>query len=68
MKLSRSAKDRLYLATQTLLYTIIGGAVWLLAGRYVLPETEWFLCFMGYPAVIGGFFGGVLYLYYHEFA
>ncbi|MCR4997965.1 MAG: hypothetical protein K6A61_11785 [Butyrivibrio sp.] len=46
----------------------IGAGLWLLFGRLFFPEIEWLFCFMGYSAIFIGFFGGILYLYNHEFA
>jgi hypothetical protein len=46
----------------------IGGGLWFLFGRILFPGIEWLLCFIGYPAILVGFFGGILYLYKHEFA
>ncbi len=46
----------------------IGVGLWLLFGRIIFPGIEWLLCFMGYPAIFIGLFGGVIYLYNHEFA
>ena len=36
----------------------------LLACKIVVP---WLFCFIGYPAVFMGLFGGGIYLYNHEF-
>ena len=47
---------------------LIGAGLWLLIGRIFLPGTEWLICFMGYPAIFIGFFGGVIYLCNHEFS
>lgn len=46
----------------------IGVGLWLLFGRIFFPGIEWLFCFMGYPAIFIGLFGGVIYLYNHEFA
>ncbi len=67
LKLQIVLKNILYLGLLVLLHGCIGGAVWGLIGRFFLPEIEWLICFVGYPAMFGGFFGGVLYLYNHEF-
>ncbi len=68
LRAGKSMKNRIYLMLLILINIIIGGAIWLLIGRLLLPGIEWLICFMGYPAVFIGFFGGVLYLYNHEFA
>lgn len=63
----KETKSGLFLTLLFFANAAIGGLIWLLLGRSVLPEGEWLFCFMGYPAVIIGFFGGILYLYNHEF-
>jgi len=68
MKLDTTMKNRLYLGLMILINIVIGGIVWLTVGRLIFPEINWLFCFMGYPAIFIGFFGGVLYLYNHEFA
>lgn len=68
MQVRKVVKNKLYLVTLIFLNIVIGGAIWLLLGRMLLPGIDWLLCFMGYPAIFVGFFGGILYLYNHEFA
>ena len=66
---SRSdVKTKIFLWIWVLANIGIGAGLWLLFGRLFLPEIEWIFCFMGYPAIFIGFFGGILYLYNHEFA
>lgn len=66
---SRSdVKTKIFLWIWVLANIGIGAGIWLLFGRLFLPEIEWLFCFMGYPAIFIGFFGGILYLYNHEFA
>lgn len=67
-KISKATKNKLYLGVLIAINVLIGGGAWLLLGRLILPEIDWLLCFMGYPAIFIGFFGGILYLYNHEFA
>ena len=67
-KISKATKNKLYLGVLIAINVLIGGGAWLLLGRLVLPGIDWLLCFMGYPAIFIGFFGGILYLYNHEFA
>ncbi|MGN0702075.1 MAG: hypothetical protein ACI4KL_02725 [Lentihominibacter sp.] len=62
-----SVKNRLFIMLMCILYGMAGGVVWLIIGRAFLPEVYWGLCFIGYPVVLGGLFGGILYLYNHEF-
>lgn len=67
-KISKATKNTLYLGVLIAINVLIGGGAWLLLGRLVLPGIDWLLCFMGYPAIFIGFFGGILYLYNYEFA
>ena len=68
MKIKKEIKIKLYLGVLIAINIVMGGVAWLLFGRLVLSGTDWLLCFMGYPAIFIGFFGGMLYLYNHEFA
>ena len=68
MKIKKEIKNKLCLGVLIVINIVMGGVAWLLFGRLVLPGTDWLLCFMGYPAIFIGFFGGILYLYIHEFA
>lgn len=68
LDVSKDAKARVFLWLLAVANILIGAGLWLLIGRIFLPGTEWLICFMGYPAIFIGFFGGILYLYNHEFA
>ena len=68
MKIKKEIKNKLYLGVLIAINIVMGGVAWLWFGRLVLPGIDWLLCFMGYPAIFIGFFGGILYLYNHEFA
>ena len=61
-------KTNLFLVLFILINMVLGACAWLLLGRLILPGTDWLLCFMGYPAVFVGLFGGVIYLYRNQFA
>lgn len=63
LKTGKMIKNKIYLALLVFVNIIIGGLLWLLLGRLVLPGIDWLLCFMGYPAMFIGFFGGILCLY-----
>jgi len=64
----KDAKARLFLWLLVFANILIGVILWLLIGRIFLPGIEWLICFMGYPAMFIGLFGGLIYLYNHEFA
>ena len=68
MKIKKEIKNKLYLGVLIAINIVMGGVAWLWFGRLVLPGIDWLLCFMGYPAIFIGFFGGILYLYNYEFA
>lgn len=61
-------KYNLFLLLFIIINLMLGACVWLLLGRLILPGTDWLLCFMGYPAIFVGLFGGVIYLYRNQFA
>ena len=61
-------KYNLFLLLFIIINLVLGACAWLLLGRLILPGTDWLLCFMGYPAVFVGLFGGVIYLYRNQFA
>lgn len=64
----KDTKNRLFLLIQILWSGVLGAIAWGVIGRLFLPGMDWLLCFIGYPAIFVGFFGGILYLYNHEFA
>ena len=64
----KDVKAKVFLWLLAVANILIGAGLWLLIGRIFLPGTEWLICFMGCPAIFIGFFGGILYLYNHEFA
>jgi len=63
LKTGKMIKNKIYLALLVFVNIILGGLLWLLLGRLILPGIDWLLCFMGYPAMFIGFFGGILCLY-----
>ena len=56
--INNSAKNKLFISLVSVLYGIAGGLIWLTVGKVFLPEIYWGLCFIGYPVVLGGVFGG----------
>ena len=64
----KDAKTRLFLWLLVVANILIGAGLWIWIGRIFLPGIEWLICFMGYPAMFIGLFGGLIYLYNHEFA
>ena len=68
LNVKKNHKNTMFIWISIILYGLIGGVVWGLIGRFILSEISWLLCFIGYPAVFLGMFGGVIYLYTHEFS
>lgn len=57
----------LFLALNSIFYALIGYVVWLIIGSQLFSNSwVWRLCFIGYPAILLGFLGGLLYIYSHE--
>lgn len=68
LDIKSNVKSILFLLLLVVVNLGIGVGLWLLFGRIIFPGIEWLFCFMGYPAIFIGLFGGVIYLYNHEFA
>ena len=67
LKIKKNHKIKIFIWLTTMLYGLTGGLIWGLIGRLILPEITWLFCFIGYPAVFIGLFGGGIYLNIHEF-
>lgn len=67
LKIKKIIKTELFFVLLILTNIVIGAITWLLIGRIFLPDIEWLFCFIGYPAISIGLFGGIFYLYKHEF-
>lgn len=65
--LKNLAKNRLFIFLCIVYTALFGALIWLLVGRFFLPGFIWLVCFMGYPAMLWGLFGGSLYLATHGF-
>ncbi len=62
--LKRKQKHRLFLALNVVCYGILGYILWLLLGeRIFVNRAEWLTSFIGYPAVLGGFLSGIMFLF-----
>lgn len=59
-------KRYLFLLCFSLICAATGLVFWLLAGRAIWFDVQWMLCFLGYPMVYIGFYGGYIYLAYHD--
>lgn len=66
--ISPAVKRFIFLAIMIVITAAIGGIIWGTIGQWLLPEILWLFVFMGYPAVLAGLFGGICYLWNHEFS
>ncbi len=64
---NKITKTELFFGLLIIANIVIGAVTWFLIGRIFLPGIDWLFCFIGYPAISIGLFGGVFYLYNHEF-
>ncbi|MGN0318412.1 MAG: hypothetical protein ACI4E1_10835 [Lachnospira sp.] len=62
----KRAKEKLFLFCTCALFALIGASIWFVAGQWVLRDFLWLLCFAGYPCVIIGFIGGIVFLWRKE--
>ena len=60
-----TVKTKLFLGLLLAMNIVMGAGIWLTVVRLFLPGVDWLICFMGYPAVFMGLFGGIFYLYNH---
>ena len=67
LHLTRECKIKLFLLFHTVICGLVGVLLWIPIHFYALNSAPWFFFFMGYPAVFIGVFGGIIYLYNHEF-
>lgn len=67
LKVKANVKNGVFVGGLTLGSAVFGAVVWLLAGRYYFQGVSWLCCFVGYPAVFVGIFGGTLYLYNNQY-
>ncbi len=64
MQVARKTKQRIFIAVNVVLYMLLGIAAWYLFGVKRFPGSiRWFLCFVGYPAVLFGFAGSIFALF-----
>ena len=68
LRIRKLIKNILFLNVLILINFIVGSVTWFIVGRFLLIGLTELVCFMGYPAVLLGFFGGVIYLYNNEMA
>lgn len=47
---------------------VVGALTWLAVGRFIFSGLPWLICFIGYPCIFIGFFGGILYIYQNKFS
>ena len=59
---NREKKQYVFILVNVLFFALIGLALWFVVGQFLLNGISWLICFIGYPAVFVGFFGGIIYL------
>lgn len=64
--LSTRKKTRIFLLCTTLFFSLTGLLVWFFLHFFVLATLSWAVCFMGYPGLFLGLWGGILFLYRQE--
>lgn len=65
--LYKSTKTHLFITLSMILYSSLGFICWLLIRHFFFNTKTWAICFIGYPGLVIGYIGGVLYLYNHCF-
>ena len=64
LNIDKKHKYRIFLLINSCIYALLGYIVWLIIGKnFFTNKEQWMLCFVGYPAVFGGFFMGMYVLY-----
>ncbi|RHV34749.1 hypothetical protein DXB54_05145 [Coprococcus sp. OM04-5BH] len=56
-------KEKIFLVCYMLFCAVVGALTWLAVGRFIFSGLPWLICFIGYPGIFIGFFGGILYIY-----
>lgn len=62
-KMSNRAKRRWFLFLNSIIFGLIGFAMWLVIRMFALSTIDWALCFTGYLAIFVGYIGGYIFLY-----
>lgn len=65
--MNKKAKTNCFILISCLMSALAGFFLWFLLGIILWGKIKYLLCFVGYPMVFVGFFGGIYYLYNHEF-
>lgn len=65
--LRKNTKSFLFVSYNFVVAAMVGVVVWMVLGKLLFPGVLWMLCFIGYPGIFAGFFGGIIYLYNNEF-
>lgn len=53
----------LFLVLNTIVWAVIGFAVWCIVRLAALDSIQWVICFMCYPAFFIGIVGGIIFLW-----
>lgn len=64
LSFERKIKHSLFLVTTIVIFALLGTLMWFLFGRRIFGDNiHWLICFIGYPALILGYFLAVLALF-----
>ena len=67
LNVDRKTKHRIYIAANTVLYTLLGLIVWFIIDEFITKNVhEWFACFVGYPSVLLGLCGSIFTLFKYD--
>jgi len=55
-------KRRVFLLLNCTLSGAAGLAIWLIVRCFALDSPDWMICFTGYPAMLYGYIGGLIFL------
>ncbi len=50
-----------FLLVNTVCFGFIGFCIWYILHFFCLDRLDWLICFIGYPAMVLGYFGGLFY-------
>ena len=63
---SLEAREKCFLLLNCTGSGMVGLVTWLIVRIFALHTPDWMVCFIGYPVMFHGFFGGLMYLMHIE--
>lgn len=67
LDINTDTKNKLYIGALIIVNMLIGALVWFVLNKTLNCFENTLICFIGYPGLIIGLFGGTIYLYNHNF-